>query len=297
MEVDADATTQWLATPGVASARLMLPRRFSVAPRCADDCPRMCRPRARRKSCAKERPSVAGREPIIKVRGACIGREGQVPTRPALWGAHDASERGPKENMIVASLALLGWPSKTPCDRALEVGTSFMQKPSIATDSVDAGFVGKTCGGTYNPGETLTAVVTDGSASSQFMFELDGGALFTSSQRCGGARVYSINSVGVSTAGASGDISLLMAQASSSAGPVRIGNACTLYPASSIPPPPPPAAPVAIIIPVVVGCLILILAAVFWLRKRRSVSVPSPKTVAASSSSTSSGHGGVELKT
>ena len=76
--------------------------------------------------------------------------------------------------LAVHGLAPLGWPSKTPCSRALNVGVSFMQTPAIASDQIDATFAGKQCGDTFTPGETLTAEVVPG-GSSQFMLELDGG--------------------------------------------------------------------------------------------------------------------------
>ena len=75
---------------------------------------------------------------------------------------------------MLLSVGAAAWPSKTPCDRPLDVGVSFMQKPSIASDAIDATFVGKQCGDSFAPNEILTAEVAPGS-SSQFMLQLEGG--------------------------------------------------------------------------------------------------------------------------
>ena len=52
---------------------------------------------------------------------------------------------------MLLSVGAAAWPSKTPCDRPLDVGVSFMQKPSIASDAIDATFVGKQCGDSSLP--------------------------------------------------------------------------------------------------------------------------------------------------
>lgn len=95
-----------------------------------------------------------------------------------------------------------------------------------------------------------------------------------SGQRCGGVRVYSLNNIGVTTTGVGTEISLKMAQAPGSAGPVRIGNACVLYAVGSAPAPPPgpDAQSAPVVAGIVVGIALLIAAPLLmrWQIRRRA---------------------------
>ena len=135
--------------------------------------------------------------------------------------------------------ATSGTPDRLDCSRELTVGTTIMGSPTVSDSQNTASFVGKSCGGTFTAGETLTATTN---APDQYLMELTGGATFTSGS-CNGVRIINANSATVSTTGAGATITLKHGRASGF-GPVQISTPCTLTRlAASSPPPPPPPSP------------------------------------------------------
>ena len=133
--------------------------------------------------------------------------------------------------MLTLSSAVVGHNYELPCTRALSPGTWIMSHQAWREATQRATFLGKSCGGTYVPGESLTAVYSGG--HSEFILEVSG-AIFTTG-RCNGRRKSMWASAPVSTDASTGEITLWVAGASSE-GAVTLSTECKLTKAVGAPP-------------------------------------------------------------